>query len=316
MLSDEERRQLVKVANLYYKEGLTQMEISKRIGVSRPIISKMVQKAKDEGIVEIYIKDQSTLTVELEIALEKKFNLKDVVVVAEDAYSEMMMKRKVGLATASYLQKKLSSKIKKLGISWGSTLAEFVREYPYERRSEIEIIPLVGGMGVEEVHLHSNQLAYELAKKMDATCAYLYAPAFVEKEELRTRLESMEDISSVLAKGREVDVAVVGIGNPLVNSTMQRIGYLKAEDLTELQLQGAIGDISSRFYNIQGEEVDVSLNNRVIGISLDELQRIPLVIGICEGKHKYESILATLNGQYLDVLIINEKNAIKLVNNH
>lgn len=313
MLNDEERRQLVKVVNLYYKEGLTQMEISKRIGVSRPIISKMVQKAKDVGIVEIYIKDESTLTVELEIELEKKFNLKDVIVVAGDEYSEEMMKRKIGLATASFVQKKCTGNVKKLGISWGSTLAAFVKEYPYERRNHIEIIPLVGGMGVEQVHLHSNQLAYELAKKMDATCTYLYAPAFVEKEELRTRLESMADISSVLDKGREVDIAVVGIGNPVKHSTMERIGYLNNKDLEELKSKGAVGDISSRFYDIDGREVDVSLNNRVIGITLEDLKNISLVVGVCEGEHKFESILATLNGGYLDVLVVDEKNAIKLL---
>ena len=223
------------------------------------------------------------------------------------------MKRKIGLATASFVQKRCSGNVQKLGISWGSTLAAFVKEYPYERRNHIEIIPLVGGMGVEQVHLHSNQLAYELAKKMDATCAYLYAPAFVEKEELRTRLESMDDISSVLDKGREVDIAVVGIGNPVKYSTMERIGYLKAKDLEELKSKGAVGDISSRFYDIDGREVDVSLNNRVIGITLDDLKNISLVVGVCEGQHKFESILATLNGGYLDVLVVDEKNAIKLL---
>ncbi|MER2106598.1 MAG: sugar-binding transcriptional regulator [Solibacillus sp.] len=313
MLNAEERRQIVKVVNLYYKEGLTQMEISKRMGVSRPIISKMVQKAKDVGIVEIYIKDESTLTVELEIELERKFGLKDVIVVAEDEYSESIMKRKIGLATASFVQKKLTGNVNKLGISWGETVAEFVREYPYERGHKIEVIPLVGGMGAEQVHLHSNQLAYELAKKMDAKCTYLYAPAFVEKAELCKRLTSMEDISYVLEKGRNVDIAVVGIGNPLQNSTMEKIGYLKPEDLLELKQQEAIGDISSRFYNIDGKEIAVSLNERVIGISLEDLKNIPLVIGICEGKHKFESVLATLNGRYIDVLVVDERNAVKLL---
>lgn len=313
MLSAEERRQLVKVVNLYYKEGLTQIEISVRIEVSRPIISKMIQKAKEIGIVEIYIKEESILTVNLEIELEKKFNLKEIIVVAQDEYSESQMKRKVGLATASYVQKKLSSNKQKIGISWGSTVAEFVKEYPFERRKNIEVVPLVGGMGVEQVYLHSNHLAYELAKKMNATCSYLYAPAFVEKEELRTRLESTEDISSVLEKGRNVDIAIVGIGNPIKQSTMEQIGYLKHEDLAELKEKGAIGDISSRFYDMNGVEVEVSLNRRIIGISLNDLKKIPLVIGVCEGKQKFESILATLNGRYLDVLIVDEQNAIKLL---
>ncbi|MBZ5752097.1 sugar-binding transcriptional regulator [Metabacillus rhizolycopersici] len=313
MLSWEERRLLVKVSNLYYTDGWTQEQIAKKVGVSRPVISKMLQKAKEFGIVEVYIKDESALTVELEQKLEQKYGLIDAVVVPTVGFTPDMVKRSVGQAGAYYLSKNLKRDVKRLGISWGSTLSEVVKEYPYERREGINIVPLVGGMGTQHVEIHANQLAYELAKKMNGTCSYLYAPAIVETEELKERLVAMQDIAAVLEEGKNVDVALVGIGNPYKGSTMKAIGYLQDDDLQHLRKMGVVGDISSRFFDELGMPVKHSLNDKVIGLTLECLKEVKKVIGVVEGTHKIESVAAALKGDYLDVLIIDEQTALALL---
>lgn len=305
MLSWEERRQLVKTANLYYTEGWTQEQIAKRVGVSRPVISKLLQKAKDYGIVEIFIKDESLHTVDLEQQLEEKFGLKDVVVVPSKDGNSEMTKQAVGQAAASYISKKLKD-VQMIGIGWGSLLAEMVKEFPFEKKESIKIVPLVGGMGMQHVGMHANQLAYELAKKLNGTCSYLYVPAFIESKELRDRLINMSDVKAVLEEGRKVDMAVVGIGNPYDQSTLKKIGYLSEEDIGKLKENGVVGDITSRFLHIDGTPLENDINEKIIGVTLDEIKAINLVIGVAEGAHKRESILGALNGHYLDVLIIDE----------
>jgi DNA-binding transcriptional regulator LsrR (DeoR family) len=126
-----EKRQLVKVSRLYYLDGCTQAEIANKLGVSRPVISKLLQKAKDEGIVNIYIKDESVRTVELEQQLEKFFDLKDAIVVPNNGLSSDLAKRTVGLAGSNYISQNMKG-VKSIGISWGTTLAYLVQEYPYE----------------------------------------------------------------------------------------------------------------------------------------------------------------------------------------
>ncbi|MGV3465155.1 MAG: sugar-binding transcriptional regulator [Heyndrickxia sp.] len=313
MLSWEERRQLVKTANLYYIEGLTQEQIAKKVGVSRPVISKQLQKAKEYGIVEVFIKDESLHTVEIEKKLEDKFQLKDVIVVPNAGGSAELSKKAVGQAAANYVSKKLKG-VEKIGISWGTTLAAFVQEYPYERNENIKIIPLVGGMGSKQVDIHANQLAYELAKKMHASCSYLYVPAVIESEELKDRLVNMNDVKSVLEEGRTVDIALVGIGNPYQpNSILKEVGYLTENDIEEFRAAGAVGDISSRFIDVNGSPIEHNINEKVIGITLGEIANINLVIGVVEGVEKKDSILGALNGKYLDVLIIDEETASAIV---
>ncbi|MUK87624.1 sugar-binding transcriptional regulator [Ornithinibacillus sp. L9] len=315
MLSWEDRRLMVKVAMLYYFEGWTQAEIAARNNVSRPVISKLLNTAKKEGIVEIYIKDETFHTVELEQKIIKKFGLKEVIVVSTAGFAPEMAKRQLGKTGASYIANH-TKEVKSLGISWGTTLLSLVAEYPYEHKEDVHIVPIVGGMGSEYVHLHSNQLAFNLAQKMNTTCSYLYAPAMVESNDLKERLVSSKDIAHVLEEGKNVDMAVVSIGNPFKGATMEKIGYLGPDDLASLRKAGAVGDISSRFYDAVGKELDHPLNQRVIGLNLDDIKKIPEVVGIVEGSYKLESIEAALQGGYLDVLITDDRTAQELADSH
>ncbi|WKA53411.1 sugar-binding transcriptional regulator [Planococcus shixiaomingii] len=312
MLNWEERRHLVKVAKLYYFDGQTQAEIAKRMGVSRPVISKLLNKARDNGIVEVYIKDENAHTVALEQQLEKKYQLKEAIVVPAGNLPADLVKHALGKAASFYVSKNLEG-IHSLGISWGSTLSKFVQEYPFEKHQELKVVPLVGGMGRKLVEIHSNLLAYQLAQKMNSTCSYLYAPAMVESQELKQRLIESEDIAMVLEEGRNVQMAVVGIGNPYEGSTMSTMDYLTPENLKSLQEAGAAGDIGSRFFDADGNQVKHPLNDLVIGLDLNEFKNIPEVIGIVEGSHKAVSVKAALAGGYLDVLIIDDETASLLV---
>ena len=304
----QDKRQLVKVSNLYYRDGLTQAQIAKKMGVSRPVISKLLQRAKDEGIVEIFIKDESLHTVNLELEIESRFDLCDVIVVPNKGNSDALTMKAVGLAGAEYLSKNMSD-IRSIGVSWGTTVAQVIKEYPYEQRKGIQVIPLEGGMGVRAVEIHANHLANELSKKLNGFCSYLYAPAIVETKELKNRLMEMQDIKEVLDAGREVDLALIGIGNPHKESTLMKIGYLKDEDIMKLNELGAVGDIGFRFFDEFGIQIEDSLNDKVIGISLGELKHIKKVIAVTVGEHKVKSVLGALRGGYIDVLITDEKTA-------
>ncbi|MCM3728168.1 sugar-binding transcriptional regulator [Neobacillus cucumis] len=311
MLGSEDKRQLVRIANLYYVEGWTQGQIAKKTGVSRPFISRLLKKAKDSGIVEVYINDESIHTIELEKKIKNMFKLDEVIVVSTEGLAPEMIKKTVGQAGSYYLSKNLGD-AKQVGISWGTTLLELVKEYPFEQR-EINIVPLVGGIGTHHVEIHANQLAYELARKMNGTSSNLYAPAIVETQELKDYLLEIPDIAMVLEKGKNVDVALISIGNPYTNSTLRALGYLQDEDLKQFCKMGVVGDIASRFFDQEGDLVNHPLNDKVIGLSLEQLKQIQKVVAIVEGTHKVDSLSAALKGGYINVLIIDEESASALI---
>lgn len=308
----EDRRVIAKVATLYYLNGWTQAKIAEKYEVSRPFISKALQRARELGIVEFYIKDESIHTIEFEQKLEAKYNLKEAIVVSSTNLSEIMLMKSIGKAAAYYVSHILNENMT-VGISWGNTLAAVVEEFPFLKLDSINIVPLVGGMGNQSVEIHSNHLAFKLATKLNGSCTYLYAPAIVESKELRDWLIQSDDISSVIKKGKNVDIALVGIGNPYDNSTMENIGYVTHEDMEELKTIDVIGDINSQFYDETGNFLEMPLNNQVIGIDLDSLQKINRVIAIANGVHKASAIKVSLESDFIDILITDDLTAKKIL---
>lgn len=305
---------MLKISRMYYLDELTQAEIAKKVGVSRPIISKGLQKARNEGLVEIIIHDEVEHTINLEQEIANAFSLVDVIVVPTAEMPAEVAKNALSKAAAAYVLKQLKdASITKLGISWGTTLANIVKEWPNEAHEQLKVIPLIGGMGSNRIELHSNQLAYELSKKLGCNCESLYAPAIVETEQFRELLLQTPTVADVLEEAKKIDLAIVGIGNPYVDSTMEEIGYIGAEELKSLKAAGVVGDINSCFVCEDGSIAKNTINERVIGVNVDDLKQVDKVIAVVQGVHKVDSIIATLRGGYVDTLITDEQTAAELV---
>ena len=61
MTTDQDRRKLLyKIAKAYFEEGLTQRQIGLRLGLSRIKVSRLLQQARDERIVQITITPRSS----------------------------------------------------------------------------------------------------------------------------------------------------------------------------------------------------------------------------------------------------------------
>ncbi|WP_338042355.1 sugar-binding transcriptional regulator [Paenibacillus alba] len=312
LLNSEERKLIVKICKLYYFESWTQEKIAVKFGISRPAVSKLLQKARDESIVEILIHDDRLETSDLEKEIETAFDLRQVLVVPTRDLNQDLIYSTVGKATSQFVLKSMKQ-TERIGVSWGTTLFHMVKEFPFEQKENLKIIPLVGGMGNDKTEIHSNQIAYELSKKMGVKCESLYAPAVVETELLRDQLVQLPYIASVLEEGKQIDMALVGIGNPFAMSTMEQIGYLSQDVLQELKSLHAVADINSRFIDQNGELCKHPINDKVIGIELEHLKTVKMVIGIAVGLHKIDSILAALKGKYVHVLITDELTASSLV---
>lgn len=308
----EDKRSILKIATLYYNEGLTQAEIAKKMEISRPLVSKILQEAKNTGIVEIYIKDEDAYSIALEMEIEKKYDLTEVIIVPnQKSATEAISKKNIGRAAASYLSSILP-KVKKIGVSWGTTLAEFVDEMPFLQYPNVIVIPIMGGVGYSNVLYHSNHLAFLLAQKLNTTSTYFYAPALADTKKLKESLLESKMISVALSEGKDVDVAIVGVGNPVRSSTYRDLGYFTNSDIRELEEKGAIGDVAATFFDKSGHPVDTDVSSRMMGIELEDLKNIPCVIALATGKEKSDSLKALLSQHVIDVLIIDQASADEL----
>ena len=83
---------MVKVSNLYYKDSLTQEEISKKLKISKYQVNRILKKAVSSGIVQINIIDPTVSMSNLENDLEKRFGLKRAIVVENYGLSDIELK--------------------------------------------------------------------------------------------------------------------------------------------------------------------------------------------------------------------------------
>ena len=113
------RKQLIEVAQLYYYHQMTQNDIAKQYGISRIKVSRMLQRARDLGIVSITINDSPSYE-QLEKTLEESFDLQKVLIcdnVSNDVRVDLA--QKAGGYLNSILQ---PGDI--VAVGWGRTLEE------------------------------------------------------------------------------------------------------------------------------------------------------------------------------------------------
>ncbi|NLZ53173.1 MAG: sugar-binding transcriptional regulator, partial [Thermoanaerobacteraceae bacterium] len=283
----------------------TQQEIADKLGVSRPSVSRLLQKARQSGVVEIKISYEGSFA-KLEDALEKKFNLREAIITPTE--ESEALKHLLAEAAANYLVRTIKDE-DIVGVSWGTTLVH-IPEYIKNVSKNATFVPLVGGVGQTKLDIHSNAITINLARAFGGKGQLLHAPVVVDSVKVKQTLISDTNISQILELASKSNIAIIGIGSPSAqNSTIRQTGYYTDKELNALNNAKAVSDISWIFLDSEGNVCPIELNQRVIGISIDKLKAIPNVVGVAGGVEKQQAILAALRGGYINVLVTDEKTA-------
>ncbi len=300
---------MIKCCKLYYEENLTQNEIATILGVSRPTISRLLDEGRKSGVVKIEIVNpiENNYGI-LERNIEKKYSLREVIIVDDDKDDDTQ-KKNLAKACAEYL-KRIVKMDDNIGVSMGTTIKNIGKYIEPNSKLNLTLIPLIGGVGQTQIEIHPNHVVMDLARAFRGDFKLLHAPAVVSNGEIRNTFLKEESLENILEMGKKVDIAIVGIGSPITDkSTMMSSGYFDVDDLKVFKKQGAAGDICLQFYDINGQSDEFEFNNRVIGVELDNIKKIPTVIGVAGGEEKIEAIVGALNGKFINVLVTNYSNA-------
>ncbi|NLJ38856.1 MAG: sugar-binding transcriptional regulator [Candidatus Atribacteria bacterium] len=314
MKSDTFHQDLMReVAKLYYYEDLTQDQIGEIIGLSRQKVWRMLKKAKEEGIVQIKIIESSDKVLEIENQLKEKFGLKEVRIAVSFEENDKILLKRVAQVAASYLKNRLEP-YSVLGVAYGKTIFEIIHYLTPKKIPGLRVIQIMGGYGKLKGDVMAVELARRIAEIFDGQVVYLMAPAFAKDQITRDAILSNEGISKVLDMSKKVDIALVGIGGVLESSTLLDTGDLYDYEIEELRKKKVAGNICGNFYDENGAIIETLADKRRISISLQDLQKIPLVIGVAGGKNKLLPILGALNGKFVQALITDDLTASQLIN--
>lgn len=307
-----EDRLLFEIAHLYYEEQLTQNEIAARLNLSRPKISRLLKEARERGLVKVLILDPFSNLSRLERELIVTFGLKAARVAPAPMPDDMLIKQAAAQEAAAFIPRFLACG-DIIGVSWGTSLYELVRIFPASPLRSSIVVQLNGGVDNANTRNHASEIVQGLAQRLQAEAYTLPCPAIVGEPEIRAAFLQDERLARVLELGRKATKALVSVGVPGPQSVLVQAGYFSKEDIAALKNKGAVGDICSRYFDINGQVCDPALDNRTIGISLEELRQIPCVIAIAAGVGKGKGLLGALRGGYIDVLVTDAVTATEVL---
>lgn len=302
--ADEQRR--TRIAWLYYVEGRTQAEIAERLGVSRIKIVRDLAVCRETGLVQIRIGGRLASCVALERALERRWELKEAVVIPTPS-DPADIPAALGVAVGAYVSDRLAPG-QTVGIGWGRTLRWSVRSMRRRAVPGLTVVSLLGGLG-RGSELNTYETASRLAEVAGAQCYYLSAPTYAASAALRDMLLEQPGLREILERGRRADLALVSVGSLGPASTIRRLGLLTDEDAAELVAAGAEGDLLGYYLAADGRVVEHPLNRRVVGLAPEDLRGVPQAILASGGPDKIGTITGALAGRYVNALITDEATA-------
>ncbi len=302
-------RLLNTVLNLYYMEERKQAEIAKQLGLSTAKVNRLLHQAREQGFVDITIRTPFQHLFSLETPLKAIFELKDALVIPTVSGEVSPVLHTVGQAAAAYLVEHLRDG-DIIAISGGTAVNAVVEALEVVRPYRVEIVPVLGGVQ-GQVTTDMNYLAGRMAERLGGKAYQLHAPAFVDTREHRDMLFEMRPVKEILDIARRANVAVFGIGT--VNyetSRFVQFTALTAADMKDIAENcKGVGEIGGQIYDIDGGPCANAYAERVIGLSLEEIKRIPFTIGVTATVDKALSLYGALRGGYLRSLVTDEAAA-------
>lgn len=299
---------IVQVARMYYQRDLTQEQIAEMLNLTRQKVSRLLIRARTSGIVQITIVDPCQTDEILVQNLKEKFHIHEAVLVNSEGMAGQTVRSRVGMAAAEYICQKIEPGIT-VGIGWGRTLYEMINSLPERKQMNIQVVPLIGGIGDMSPFFQVNSLAMRLAETLGGSYRFLHIPAIIGDEAAYQALIGTHEAASIKEQWKKLDMAVIGIGQV----EFQRISsmffgeHISDTTLKEMEVDGAVGDICGRFFDENGTALDSGA--KVIGIDLADLQTTPKVIAVAGGMEKVRALLGALRGGYIKTLVSDTKTA-------
>ncbi len=291
------------VAKLHYEADLSQVEIAKRLGVSTATVSRLLRRARAEGIVRIEVRDLQA-PGDLQAGLMDRLRLRRAAVVeASGANALGALAAPLG---AMLKEAALVSPV--LAIGWGRAVRAVVGA-GLPPIPGATVVPATGGMQQHAPHFQVNEFVRAAAEQTGGAPHFIHAP-YLPSAASRGAFLADPAIADSVALWDRVDAAIVGVGLPhAVN-----VPEASAATHSEQALVGAAGDVIRHYFDVEGRLIDWEGEARLIAMSPAQLRRIPLVIAVAVGEDKAASIIGAARAGLISALVTDARTAEAILN--
>jgi DNA-binding transcriptional regulator LsrR (DeoR family) len=241
--------------------------------------------------------------------LQAAFGLDRVIVVPSIRGDADATKTRVGEAGARYLGEVLEDAMT-LGVAWGTTVRAVARALHPRHTKRLRVVQMVGELGLAT---EASETFRAIADRLDGQAIALPAPAMEKNPAIRRSILQSAHIQEVFRILREANIALTGVGPVSSEATIVKRGQVTEKVMRRLAKQGAAGEMNTKFFDAHGRPLP-AINAQIIGVGLEDIRRIPHVIAVVsDGAGKDVAALGALRGKYINVLVIDEVLATRVL---
>ncbi len=289
--------------------------IGDELRISRSSVSRLLDLARKQGIVDIRVVSPQSNPREIEDVIEERFGVRTVIVPVPKRTSHIDRLERVALTAARLLGNFFSSNMT-MGIAWGSTTSSVSRHLLKKTVANGAIIQLNGAGNDHTTGVtYSSEILRRFGEAFGAHVTHFPVPAFFDNPATKAALWSERSTSRVLELQKKIDIALFGLGSVKaeIPSQVYTGGYLSDNDVELLARDGVVGDVATVFYRADGSWRDITLNMRSSGPGLDVINRVPRRLCVVAGISRLDSLKGALAANLITDLILDETTALGLI---
>lgn len=298
-----ERVLAVSVARQYYLEGLSKIDIGKKLGMSRYKVARLLNACIESGLVQIHINDSGRVDTALSEALRARFGLRHVLVAETSDASVEDMRLTLGGLTVELLEEIIAPE-DVLGVAWGRTIdvvAQKIRALP-----DCAVVQMTGVAGAVEAN--SVDLVRRFAAVARGESYPIYAPLVVSDAAALKVFHRQQGIRDAMDHWPKITVAIIAIGGA-TSAESQLYDVLDEADRAEIDAAKMACEICAIPFDAAGQPLQTGFSRRTMGVSFDSLRNIPHVIAAAGGPGKQNAILAALRSGAVTSLVTDQSVA-------
>lgn len=262
------------------------------------------------GVVKITLDTEHYAAMQLAQQLVARFGLQRCIVIPDDHGARPVAVR-LGEAGAQLLAT-LVHPGDMLGVSWGQTVLALSQAITPRRVPDLSVIQITGSM-LATFEFSPELCTSNIADRFGARCINLLAPALVSRAEIRDLLYQEPALMPQLELLQTCTKIVFGVGHLEADSTIFGSGTVTPKALQPYRAKGAVGVIAGRYIDSAGQPVLGPLDDRMIGLTLAEIDKIPMRICVAGGAAKAPALRAALEGNHATILVTDELAARALI---
>jgi len=303
---------LYRVACSYHIEKKNQREIAAQLGVSRVQVSKYLKMAASRGLVRVEVIPPSISSSDQSFfrgQFLSRFPMKQILV-CPSYNSRDTLFRTLLRHSEDFLFSVLGSTDMVIGLGWGRTVYELTENMRPVERSLWRVVPLAGGSNrASEKYFNTNHIVQTFSEKLGAQSELIYLPLISDSTESRRSILQGDEYDRISKLWSSLDVTICSVGSNLTGSPLFRYGVIGPEYLEILSRSRAVGDMLTHFYDVEGNIVEIGIEDRMINVSLAQLRNTKNRVVIASGSDKSSAILGGLRAGLIDILVIDQSTA-------